>query len=144
MTLLVHRHLKNPVAPVGKLAEKVQTHIVKTALAEADLADAYSSVAHSSAHDLRTLNSRSGADGDDAEQEDEDFDAHGFAHPSTYAAQPWIWVPRDALGLSAHFVAAFRAAGVLASDAGAAMDARGDVEVSRGPPDEGWAGGHDA
>ncbi|KIP07763.1 hypothetical protein PHLGIDRAFT_408268 [Phlebiopsis gigantea 11061_1 CR5-6] len=140
MTQLVHRHLKNPVAPVGKLAEKVQTHIVKTALAEADLADAYSSVAHSSAHDLRTL---AEPDADD-EPEDEDFDAHGFAHPSTYAAQRWIWVPRDALGLSTHFVAQFRAAGVLASDAGAAMDARGEVEVNRSPPDEEWAGGHDA
>ena len=76
--------------------------------------------------------------------EDEDFDVHGFDHPSTYAEQPWIWVPRDQLGLSAVFVREFRALGVHASDEGAVMDERGNVEVNRSPPDEEWHGGHDA
>ena len=80
----------------------------------------------------------------DDDEEDEDFDAHGFDHPSTYAEQPWIWVPRDELGLSEYFVNDFRAVGVEASDGGAIMDVEGDVEVNRSPPDEDWNGGHDA
>lgn len=78
------------------------------------------------------------------DEEDEDFDVHGFDHPSTYAEQPWIWVPRDELGLSHYFVSDFRASGVEASDDGATMDVKGDVEVNRSPPDEAWTGGHDA
>ena len=81
---------------------------------------------------------------EDEEEEDKDFDVHGFDHPSTYAPQPWIWVPRDALGLSAVLVREYRAAGVDADDEGAEMDCKGGVEVSRGPPDEEWAGGYDA
>ena len=80
----------------------------------------------------------------DEDGEDRDFDVHGFDHPSTYAPQPWIWVPRDALGLSAVLVREYRAAGVDADDEGAEMDCKGGVEVSRGPPDEEWAGGCDA
>ncbi|GJE96634.1 hypothetical protein PsYK624_128340 [Phanerochaete sordida] len=80
----------------------------------------------------------------DEDGADEDFDAHGFDHPSTYAEQPWIWLPRDPLGLSARFVHEFRALGVDASDEGAVMDERGNVEVNRSPPDEDWSGGHDA
>ncbi|KIP05884.1 hypothetical protein PHLGIDRAFT_119442 [Phlebiopsis gigantea 11061_1 CR5-6] len=76
--------------------------------------------------------------------EDKDFDVHGFDHPSTYEAQPWIWVPRDALGLSKILVREYEAAGVEASDEGSEMDRKGGVEVSRGPPDEEWAGGYDA
>ncbi|EKM57367.1 uncharacterized protein PHACADRAFT_194921 [Phanerochaete carnosa HHB-10118-sp] len=75
---------------------------------------------------------------------DEDFDAHGFDHPSTYEEQPWIWVPKDALGLSEVFVREYRTLGVEASDEGAVMDERGNVEVNRSPPDEEWHGGHDA
>lgn len=182
---MVHRHLKAPVntlAPVGKLAEKVQKTIVKTALADAE--DAYSSAGHSdyahshvstSAHDAgdggsiaHRTTSRSSFDssrskasssrrrpqfapaaprrgGNEGEEdEDEDFDDHGFDHPSTYAEQPWIWVPRDQLGLSQYFVEEFRAVGVHAGDDGATMDERGEVEVNRSPPDEDWNGGHDA
>ena len=93
---------------------------------------------------FRSSSSTAGPDGVALGDEDEDFDDHGFAHPSTYAEQPWIWVPRDELGLSAYFVRMFREAGVDASDEGAVMDARGDVEVNRSPPDEDWSGGHDA
>lgn len=78
------------------------------------------------------------------DDEDKDFDVHGFDHPSAYAEQPWIWVPRDELGLSHYFVSDFRASGVEASDDGATMDVKGDVEVNRSPPDEDWIGGHDA
>lgn len=75
---------------------------------------------------------------------DQDFDIHGFDHPSTYAAQPWIWIPKDGLGMSQLFVKELRGAGVEASDEGALMDYRGNVEVDRNPPDEDWTGGHDA
>lgn len=49
---------------------------------------------------------------------------HGFNYPSTYAPQPWIWAPRGELRPSAHSVRELRAAGVHASNGGAAMDAR--------------------
>ncbi|KIY74044.1 DUF221-domain-containing protein [Cylindrobasidium torrendii FP15055 ss-10] len=79
-------------------------------------------------------------EGDDALQEDE----HAFDHPSTYEEQPWIWLPRDELGLSEILVGEFREAGIDASCEGATMDAKGVVEVSRNPPDLEWTGGHDA
>lgn len=85
---------------------------------------------------------RPDAVGDD--DDEKDFDEHGFDHPSTYAPQPWVWVPRDPFGLSTFLVAEFRAAGVEASDEGATMDEVGTVEVNRSPPDEAWEGGHDA
>ena len=80
----------------------------------------------------------------DEDDLDQDFDVHGFDHPSTYTSQPWIWIPKDGLGLSGLFVRELRAAGVDASDDGAVMDDKGLVEVNRGPPDEDWAGGRDA
>ncbi len=83
-------------------------------------------------------------DGEDEEDEDKDFDVHGFDHPSTYEEQPWIWVPKDPLGISSYFVKDLRAVGVEASDEGATMDPGGTVEVQRNPPDEDWQGGHDA
>lgn len=85
-----------------------------------------------------------GEGGEDDEEFDKDFDVHGFDHPSTYAEQPCVWVPRDPLGLSGVIVREYRAAGVEVSDEGALMDAKGNVEVNRGPPDEDWVGGYDA
>ena len=84
------------------------------------------------------------ADGGDDSDDDLDFDENGFNHPSTYASQPWIWLPKDEVGVSDRLVAEFQAAGVEASDVGAFMDMKGDVEVHRNSPDEDWAGGHDA
>lgn len=84
-------------------------------------------------------------DGDiDSDDDDLDFDENGFMHPSTYTNQPWIWLPKDEVGVSERLVKEFQAAGVEASDLGALMDTRGNVEVQRNPPDEDWAGGHDA
>ncbi|TFK46380.1 DUF221-domain-containing protein [Heliocybe sulcata] len=77
------------------------------------------------------------------EEEEEYLDEHAFDHPSTYVAQPWIWLPKDTLGLSGVLLREFKAAGVEASDVGSSMDTRGTVEVERNPPDEEWAGGHD-
>ncbi|KAG7442521.1 uncharacterized protein BT62DRAFT_824455, partial [Guyanagaster necrorhizus] len=78
------------------------------------------------------------------ESDDEaDQDEHAFDHPSTYVEQPWIWIPHDVLGLSKVLVDDLKKAGVEASDAGAMMDRKGVVEVTRNPPDEDWAGGHD-
>lgn len=34
-------------------------------------------------------------------------------------------------------------AGIKASDLGAFIDRKGNVEVTRNPPDEEWTGGHD-
>lgn len=81
---------------------------------------------------------------EDEEDIDKDFDEFGFDHPSTYTAQPWIWIPKDELGLSEMFVRDLQAAGVEASNVGATMDKKGSVEVQRNPPDEEWVGGHDA
>jgi hypothetical protein len=76
--------------------------------------------------------------------EREKDDEHAFDHPSTYADQPWIWIPRDTLGLSEMLVEELRAAGVSASNMGSVMDSKGVVEVLRGPPDQDWEGGEDA
>ncbi|KAJ7217741.1 DUF221 family protein [Mycena pura] len=81
---------------------------------------------------------------EDVSTEEEDQDEHAFDHPSTYVKQPWIWVPRDRLGLSRLLVGDLHAAGVDASDLGAIMDEKGVVEVSRNPPDEEWDGGCDS
>lgn len=75
---------------------------------------------------------------------DKDFDVHGFDHPSTYAEQPWVWIPKDKLGMSQVLVRELRQSGVDASDEGASIDTKGTVEVQRAPPDEDWTGGHDA
>ncbi|KAL0946485.1 hypothetical protein HGRIS_012702 [Hohenbuehelia grisea] len=79
----------------------------------------------------------------DSDEEDDDFDEHAFDHPSTYVEQAWIWVPKDALGLSAVLVEDYIAAGVHASHDGAKMNEKGEVDVDRNPPDEAWEGGHD-
>lgn len=85
-------------------------------------------------------------EGDELQEDepDEDFDVHGFDHPSTYEPQPWIWIPRDPLGLSQLFMRELQAEGVFSSDEGATVDIKGTVEVERTPPDENWVGGHDA
>jgi hypothetical protein len=77
------------------------------------------------------------------EDEEEEFEEHAFDHPSTYADQAWIWLPHDLLGFSELMAEDLRAVGVEASDLGATLDMNGTVEVSRNPPDEDWAGGHD-
>ncbi|KIJ24982.1 hypothetical protein M422DRAFT_274120 [Sphaerobolus stellatus SS14] len=80
----------------------------------------------------------------DTSGDDSDFDDHGFDHPSRWKRQPWIWIPKDPLGLSVLFVESFSKCGIDASDQGSEMDEKGVVEVSRGPPDEVWEGGYDA
>lgn len=91
----------------------------------------------------RPAETREGCDSEE-DDVDTDFDVHGFAHPSTYTEQPWIWVPKDELGISQVLVQELRESGVEASDEGASIDAGGTVEVQRAPPDEEWSGGHDA
>jgi hypothetical protein len=82
-------------------------------------------------------------DDDDDDGEEEELAEHAFDHPSTYVEQPWIWIPKDGLGLSALLVNDFHAAGVDASDLGATMDDHSVVNVTRNPPDQEWEGGHD-
>ena len=83
-------------------------------------------------------------DSDSVYNDEDEEDEHAFDHPSTYQEQPWIWIPKDVLGLSDILAKELRDAGVDASDVGAFMDEKGVVEVRRNPPDEEWAGGHDA
>lgn len=80
----------------------------------------------------------------DDSDEEEDDNVHAFDHPSTYVDQPWVWIPKDKLGLSELLVKELQEAGVSASDLGAEMREDGIVEVSRNPPDEEWSGGHDS
>jgi hypothetical protein len=78
----------------------------------------------------------------DSDSDDEDDgDDHAFDHPSTYVHQPWIWIPKDTLGLSEALVMDLKKSGVEASSVGAVMDEKGVVTVSRNPPDEDWHGG---
>ncbi|KAF8621559.1 hypothetical protein AX15_007726 [Amanita polypyramis BW_CC] len=70
-------------------------------------------------------------------------DEHVFDHPSIYVDRPWIWIPKDPLGLSEILIQELEGAEVSASDMGAIMDERGIVEVTRGSPDEEWGGGRD-
>ncbi|KAJ7629889.1 hypothetical protein B0H17DRAFT_1109402 [Mycena rosella] len=80
---------------------------------------------------------------EDSSEDEQEEDEHAFDHPSTYVDQPWIWMPKDRLGLSQLMVDELHEAGVDASDVGAVMDVKGVVEVTRNPPDEEWIGGND-
>ncbi|KAJ7141508.1 phosphate metabolism protein-domain-containing protein, partial [Mycena epipterygia] len=85
------------------------------------------------------------SDEDDSSSDElEEDDEHAFDHPSTYVDQPWIWMPKDRLGLSQLLVNDLHAVGVDASDVGAFIDEKGVVEVTRNPPDEEWIGGRDS
>ncbi|KAJ3853610.1 DUF221 family protein [Lentinula lateritia] len=66
---------------------------------------------------------------------EDSLDEHAFDHPSTYVAQPCVWIPRDPLGLSTVLVEYLEEAGVRASDEGAIMDAKGSVMVMKPPPE---------
>lgn len=82
-------------------------------------------------------------DNSDDDDDDDDLEDDAFNHPSTYKPAPIIWIPKDDLGLSVLLVEELTKAGVSASDAWAFINEDGDVDVSRGPPDEEWTGGHD-
>lgn len=69
-------------------------------------------------------------DEDDDEDVDEDVDEHAFDHPSTYRAAPFVWVPKDSLGLSDAILEELREAGVDASDLGASMNEKARVKVT--------------
>ncbi|CAE6462438.1 unnamed protein product [Rhizoctonia solani] len=81
--------------------------------------------------------------GDSSSEDDSDLDDFAFDHPNTYKDAPWIWIPKDTLGMSTVLLKELHAAKVEASDEGAEMDEKGLVIVSRNPPDEAWGGGLD-
>ncbi|KAG8704283.1 hypothetical protein FRC09_003651 [Ceratobasidium sp. 395] len=81
--------------------------------------------------------------GDSDSEDDSDLDDFAFDHPSTYKDAPWIWLPKDELGISDLLVKELHDAKVEASDTGATMNKKGIVEVIRNPPDEAWSGGLD-
>lgn len=66
------------------------------------------------------------------------LDHHAFDHPATYEEQRTVWVPVDDHGLWKGEVEDTRAAGVEISTQGATMDAKGNVAVTRSPPDDEW------
>ncbi|KAJ3888452.1 DUF221 family protein [Lentinula edodes] len=85
---------------------------------------------------LPTNVNKAESQGDNNPTSSEDsLDEHAFDHPSTYVAQPCVWIPRDPLGLSTVIVEYLEEAGVRASDEGAIMDAKGAVMVMKPPPE---------
>ncbi|KAJ4473195.1 hypothetical protein C8R41DRAFT_849210 [Lentinula lateritia] len=85
---------------------------------------------------LPTNDNQAESQGDNNPESSEDsLDEHAFDHPSTYVAQPCVWIPRDPLGLSTVLVEYLEEAGVRASDEGAIMDAKGAVMVIKPPPE---------
>ncbi|KAJ3909109.1 DUF221 family protein [Lentinula edodes] len=85
---------------------------------------------------LPTNVNKAESQGDNNPTSSEDsLDEHAFDHPSTYVAQPCVWIPRDPLGLSTVLVEYLEEAGVRASDEGAIMDAKGAVMVMKPPPE---------
>ncbi|CAE6449878.1 unnamed protein product [Rhizoctonia solani] len=83
------------------------------------------------------------AGGDNSSEDDSDLDDFAFDHPNTYKDAPWIWIPKDNLGISTVLLKDLHAVKVEASDIGAEMDEKGVVKVTRNPPDEAWSGGLD-
>ncbi|KAL5631731.1 hypothetical protein ACGC1H_007289 [Rhizoctonia solani] len=81
--------------------------------------------------------------GDASSEDDSDLDEFAFNHPNTYKDAPWIWIPKDKLGVSTVLLKELHAAKVEASDIGSKMNEKGVVTVSRNPPDEAWSGGLD-
>ncbi|KAH7910261.1 hypothetical protein BJ138DRAFT_1127011 [Hygrophoropsis aurantiaca] len=62
---------------------------------------------------------------------------YGFEHPAASRPQRIVWIPNDQLGLGREEVTVNRGDGVLASTAGATMDAKGNVAIDAPPPDLG-------
>jgi hypothetical protein len=76
---------------------------------------------------------------------DDDLEDNAFNHPSTWEPQRWIWLPRWKAfpAVSEELMKELKESKVDASDLGAVIDDGGNVEVTRGPPDEDWSGGLD-
>ncbi|TCD61098.1 hypothetical protein EIP91_009035 [Steccherinum ochraceum] len=156
ITSVVRKRIRNPVLKLKKGVDKTVAKTMRFSHDDSDDENASRPSHPSSRRGLGIptvapaapgLHKDKDGDGDvdsDDGDEDLDFDENGFNHPSMYTNQPWIWLPKDDIGVSERLVTEFKAAGVEASDVGAFMDAKGNVEVQRNPPDEDWAGGHDA
>jgi hypothetical protein len=69
---------------------------------------------------------------DTTEDEVQEF---GFAHPAISRPPRTVWLPKDALGLSAEEEKGCREAGVNASVSNATMDEKGKVDITGAPPD---------
>lgn len=67
-----------------------------------------------------------------AEEEEENY---GFAHPAASRPQRTVWIPKDEFGLAEEEERACREMGVAVSDAHTTIDAKGNVDVTGGPPD---------
>jgi len=72
------------------------------------------------------------------------FHAKAFDHPALWKKQPVIWIADDPLGIGKFEAKRINDARVEASTEYAEMDAKGGLNVDRGPPDEAWYGGYTA
>lgn len=64
-----------------------------------------------------------------------------FEHPALWKKQPAVWLAEDHLGIGKFESARINEAGVDSSTEFATMNEKGNIDVSRGPPDEAWYGG---
>lgn len=69
------------------------------------------------------------------------FHARAFDHPALWKKQPTVWLAEDQLGIGKFESARINEAGVESSTMFAEMNEKGQIDVSRGPPDEAWYGG---
>jgi hypothetical protein len=72
------------------------------------------------------------------------FHAKAFDHPALWKKQPVVWIADDPLGIGKFEAKRINEARVEASTEFAEMDAKGHLNVERGPPDEAWYGGYTA
>jgi hypothetical protein len=69
------------------------------------------------------------------------YHERAFEHPALWKKQPTVWLAEDPLGIGKSESARINEAGVESSTEFATMNEKGNIEVSRGPPDEAWYGG---
>ena len=72
------------------------------------------------------------------------FHERAFDHPALWKKQPVIWIADDPLGIGKFENGRLDGQRCEASTEFAHMDAKGNIEVDRSPPDEAWYGGYTA
>lgn len=72
----------------------------------------------------QTSSSKPGADGGELNE-------HAFDHPAAYDNLKPVWVPKDSFGLGDSAIRDLRSNGIDATDAGAEMNDKGSVTITR-------------